>query len=277
MTAMAKEEDKKSEHEDEDQDAGEDKSADAEDEAEDEKSAADAEDEAEDEAEHEAEDEAEDEAGDEDEDDEDDDDVAPAKVAAAPIRGLPPPPPANAVDPTWWLPHAVLAALVLLGVLGFFGVFNPILKPLFGRKAAPADTSVAASSASAAQPARPAQTAPAPPQRPTADANAPAYGAKHLVVQWKGATRSKQERSKEEAKARAEEALGKLKKGAEFEKIVAEYSDEPGADKSGGKLGRFTARSIDPQFFAATEKLKVGEMSGVVESAFGYHIIVRTE
>ena len=33
-------------------------------------------------------------------------------------------------DPTWWAPHAVMSALVLIGVLGFFGLFNKILAPI---------------------------------------------------------------------------------------------------------------------------------------------------
>src|ERR1700744_1982527 len=33
-------------------------------------------------------------------------------------------------DPYWWAPHAVMSTLVLVGVLGFFGVFNRVLAPL---------------------------------------------------------------------------------------------------------------------------------------------------
>src|SRR4051812_44158368 len=33
-------------------------------------------------------------------------------------------------DPYWWAPHAVMSTLVLVGVLGFFGVFNKVLAPI---------------------------------------------------------------------------------------------------------------------------------------------------
>jgi hypothetical protein len=237
-------------------------------------------DEAEEEETERAEDEDEDLADEEEDEEEDEEDAAPAKEPA-PIRGAPPPPPpprSPDEDPTWWVPHAVLGALVLMGVLGFFGAFNSTLGKMIKPRGGHAATSAAAESAKPAAPTTPAvsankpQTPPKPPQ-----AAGPVYGAKHLVVQWKGATRSKQERSKEEALKRTEEALGKLKGGAKFEDIAKEYSDEPGVANTGGNLGRFTRAGFDPKFVDAVEKLKVGEQSGVVESAFGYHIIVRTE
>ena len=224
-----------------------------------------------------------DDADEEDEDDEEDeeDDAAEAKEPA-PIRGAPPPPPppppAGDQDPTWWAPHAVLGVLVVIGVLGFFGAFNSTLGKYLRRSpavTAPAASETAKPAAAPGPSAAPQPPSRQPPKRP--EAAGPVYGAKHLVVQWKGATRSKQERSKEEALKRTEEALAKLKGGAKFEDVAKEYSDEPGVANTGGNLGRFSRAGFDPKFVDATEKLKVGEQSGVVESAFGYHIIVRTE
>ncbi|NUO52295.1 MAG: peptidylprolyl isomerase [Polyangiaceae bacterium] len=216
-----------------------------------------------------------------DEEDEDEEEAAQAKEPA-PVRGAPPPPPPPRPadqDPTWWAPHAVLGALVLIGVLGFFGAFNSTLGKVLQRPGhgTPAPTSETTSKpATTTAPAATGQPTarPRPPQQQPAG---PVYGAKHLVVQWKGATRSRQERSKEEALKRTEEALAKLKGGAKFEDIVGEYSDEPGAKNTGGNLGKFSRQGFDPKFVDAVEKLKVGEQSGVVETAFGYHIIVRTE
>ncbi len=218
---------------------------------------------------------------DDEEEDEDEEEAAQAKEPA-PVRGAPPPPPPPRPadqDPTWWLPHAVLGALVVIGVLGFFGAFNSTLGKFLQR---PGHSAAAPAVAESAKPAT--TTAPAATSQPTSRARpqpqqpaGPVYGAKHLVVQWKGATRSRQERSKEEALKRTEEALGKLKGGAKFEDIVGEYSDEPGAKNTGGNLGKFSRQGFDPKFVDAVEKLKVGEQSGVVETAFGYHIIVRTE
>jgi parvulin-like peptidyl-prolyl isomerase len=229
-----------------------------------------------------ADDEELDEEGDDEEEEEDEEEAAQAKEPA-PIRGAPPPPPpppSPDQDPTWWLPHAVLGALVVIGVLGFFGAFNSSLGKFFKRSDAGA-APVAAETAKPAAAEAPKPTASAgrqpPPQRQPPPAAGPVYGAKHLVVQWKGATRSRQERSKDEAKKRTEEALAKLKGGAKFEDVAKEYSDEPGVANTGGNLGRFSRAGFDPQFVDAVEKLKVGEQSGLVESAFGYHIIVRTE
>jgi PPIC-type PPIASE domain len=164
-------------------------------------------------------------------------------------------------DPYWWTPHAVMGVLVLAGVLGFFGVFNKALGGLAGKPSAA--TEPKAVTATAVKPAE---------QRDE-------FGAKHLLVQYKGSQRAGASitRTDEEAKARATEALKKIKGGAKFETIVSEYSDEPGAGARGGDLGKFRRGRMDPQFQAAVEKLKVGEVSDLVKTGFGYHVILRTE
>lgn len=214
-----------------------------------------------------------DDSDDEDEDDDDfehEDDDAPAASARAIGDAAAPPP--EPQDPTWWVPHAVLGALVVVGVLGFFGAFNRFLRPLFHK------VDVVETTAEHA-PTKPASTA-SPTGAPMAPANkGDMYGAKHLVVQYKGSARAPATvtRSKEEAKARADEALKKIKAGSKFEEVVGDYSDEPGAKDRGGDLGKFRKGTFDPKFVEAVEKLKVGDVSDVVETPFGYHVILRTQ
>jgi parvulin-like peptidyl-prolyl isomerase len=166
-------------------------------------------------------------------------------------------------DPTWWAPHAVMSVLVLVGVLGFFGVFNKVLGPLVGKPVHAAEEKTATAPATSATPANPGT-----------------YRARHLLVAYKGAMRAAPTitRTEDEAKARATEALTKAKAGkVKFEDLVKEYSDEPNAGARGGDLGQFRKGQMVPEFQNAVEKLKVGQTSDLVKTAFGYHVILRTE
>jgi protein-disulfide isomerase len=123
----------------------------------------------------------------------------------------------------------------------------------------------------------PAAVAPPPPAPPVAAPNQ--FGAKHLVVMYAGSQRAPASvtRTKAEAFARAQEALRKAHAGARFEDLVTAYSDEPGAAQRGGDLGKFPKGAMVPEFQGAVEALPVGATSGVVETPFGFHVIVRTQ
>ena len=103
--------------------------------------------------------------------------------------------------------------------------------------------------------------------------------ARHLLVSYKDALRAAPGigRSKAEARARAEEAQKRAVAGEDFKALVKQYSDEPGAADRGGDLGKFDRQSMVPAFANAAFALKVGEVSQVVETQFGFHVILRTE
>ena len=177
-------------------------------------------------------------------------------------------------DPSWWLPHAVMSALVLIGVLGFFGTFNKILAPLAAHPAVPTETKEETKAVEPTKGATPPAPMPMPPQAPRE-----MFAAKHLLVMYKGGRRAPENvtRTKEEAKARATEAQKKAKDGkSKFEDLVKEYSDEPKAGERGGDLGTFPKGSMVPEFQAALDKMKIGDISDVVETPFGFHVILRT-
>lgn len=82
---------------------------------------------------------------------------------------------------------------------------------------------------------------------------------------------------KEEAKKKAEDILKRAKAGEEFSELASEYSEDPGSASKGGDLGYFKKGDMVEEFNDAVFALKVGEISDLVESKFGYHIIKLTD
>ena len=96
----------------------------------------------------------------------------------------------------------------------------------------------------------------------------------HILVQWEGLKKSRSDRSREEAKARAEQALALIEAGKAFDQVAIEWSDGP-FGKRGGDLGWFQKGQMAPQFDDAAFALTPGAHTQVVESTHGFHIIKR--
>jgi parvulin-like peptidyl-prolyl isomerase len=82
---------------------------------------------------------------------------------------------------------------------------------------------------------------------------------------------------KSAARAKADTILTQLKGGANFERVARQESQDRDTAENGGALGRLERGGADPAFEAAAFALKAGELSGVVETPFGFHVIKSTQ
>ncbi len=68
-----------------------------------------------------------------------------------------------------------------------------------------------------------------------------------------------------------------IKNGASFDSLAFEFSEDPGTAPKGGDLGFFERKQMVQPFDEAVFKLKVGEMSPIIKTRFGFHIIKLTD
>jgi peptidyl-prolyl cis-trans isomerase NIMA-interacting 1 len=100
---------------------------------------------------------------------------------------------------------------------------------------------------------------------------------KHVLVKHKDAKNPREgvTRSREEACARAMQARDEVLAGKDFDAVVGEFSDEPGAATRAGDLGELTRADLQPPFADAAFTLDLNQMSDVVETDSGFHVILR--
>ncbi|WP_018247735.1 peptidylprolyl isomerase [Orenia marismortui] len=96
--------------------------------------------------------------------------------------------------------------------------------------------------------------------------------ASHILIK----TDDKDDKDDKEAKEKAEKVLKLAKAGNDFTELAKEYSEGPSASR-GGELGSFGHGKMVPAFEKAAFAMKVGEVSDLVKTEFGYHIIKVTD
>ena len=99
--------------------------------------------------------------------------------------------------------------------------------------------------------------------------------ASHILI---AASKNAAPAEKAKAKAKAEELLSQIRKNPkQFEELATKYSQDPESAKKGGELGAFGRGMMVKPFDDAVFSMKVNEISNIVESDFGYHIIKLTK
>ena len=100
----------------------------------------------------------------------------------------------------------------------------------------------------------------------------------HLVVSWRGAERAPASvtRTRDEARALADAARAELVGGAVWDDVVARTSDGPGRD-DGGDLGWMGPSQLMSSLDAPAFALAPGEVSAVIETPRGFHVLRRSE
>lgn len=92
---------------------------------------------------------------------------------------------------------------------------------------------------------------------------------RHILL----STKEKGEAEKEEIRKKMEEILSRAKSGEDFAELAKTYSEDPGSKENGGLYENFGRGQMVPSFEDAAFSVPIGEISDIVETSFGYHII----
>jgi len=86
-------------------------------------------------------------------------------------------------------------------------------------------------------------------------------------------TQGKTDAEKAEARKKIEEILSKAKAGEDFAALAKQYSEDPGSKDNGGLYEDFGRGAMVKPFEDAAFSVPIGELSGVVETTYGFHIL----
>ena len=97
--------------------------------------------------------------------------------------------------------------------------------------------------------------------------------ARHILIPVEGDN----EEEKIAARQKIEEIRQRVADGADFAVEAAEHSSCPSGQGNGGSLGWFGRGAMVPEFDNAVFSMEIGELSAIIETSFGFHIIEKTE
>ncbi|HEY0787368.1 MAG TPA: peptidylprolyl isomerase [Thermoanaerobaculia bacterium] len=99
--------------------------------------------------------------------------------------------------------------------------------------------------------------------------------ARHILIAFEGSPAAPPTGAlkEEDAKKKAEEIRAKIAGGADFAELAKTESNDPGSGARGGDLGQFSRGQMVPEFDQAVFAAKAGELTPVVRTQFGYHVI----
>jgi peptidyl-prolyl cis-trans isomerase D len=92
---------------------------------------------------------------------------------------------------------------------------------------------------------------------------------RHILIKADAKDAQASARAKEKAESIQKEAA----QGKDFAKLAQKYSEDPGTKDQGGEIGYITKGMVVPEFEAAAFSLKPGEVSLVIQTPYGFHIL----
>jgi parvulin-like peptidyl-prolyl isomerase len=99
----------------------------------------------------------------------------------------------------------------------------------------------------------------------------PEIRSSHILIEFRPEATADQKKA---AKDRAQEILSEVKKSKRpFEELVGLYTDDVLSKRTGGDVGWQSRVTLAPSYYDAISKMKVGDVSGLIETQYGYHII----